>query len=144
MFILGFKHDPRFRTALEAIEAGSNPGITNALEQVTVYGAIDANFSGMRLVMEKIHEGFGSNPPPSVRESVYEIVVEEMGEKQYGGKWFSTVEEPPEHWVNLAPYSPIFRRKGAEAFCLPAPYFDLLSDVFKPPTSIPDRTRGSA
>ena len=140
MFILGFKHDPRFRTGSEAMLAGSNPGIINALEQLTVYGAIDANFSGWRLTLDNIHNQFGSDIPLSVRKSVYEIIVEEMDEKHYGGKWFHTAECPPEHWVNLGTYSPVFRRGGtrvfyrrrdAEVFCLPAPYFSLLSEVFK-------------
>jgi hypothetical protein len=139
MFILGFKHDPRFATSLEAMAAGSNPGITNAIEQVRVYGAIDANFCGMRAMIERINEHFDSNAPLSVKESVYGIIVEEMGEKQYGGKWFSTSEMPSEHWVNLGAYSPIFRREGTrtlfrrrstDVFCLSAPYFRLLSDVF--------------
>jgi hypothetical protein len=131
MFILGFKHDPRFITALEAMDAGSNPGITNALDQLTVYGAIDANFSGWRLTMKTIHEQFGSDVPLSIRDSVYEIIVEEMDEKHYGGKWFSTVGSRAEHWVDLGLYSPIFRRGGSEVFCLPAPYFKVLAEVFK-------------
>jgi len=139
MFILGLKHDPRFRTSLEAMKVGANPGIINALEELTVYGAIDANFHGMRATMKVIHADFGSNPPLSVRQSVYEVLVKEMGEKQYGGKWFSTAEKRSEHWISLGAYSPVFRcggnwvffrRKGTEVFYLPAPYFRVLSDVF--------------
>jgi hypothetical protein len=131
MFILGFKHDPRFRTASDAMLAGSNPGIINALDQLTVYGAIDANFCAWRRTMETIREQFGSDLPLSVRESVYEIIVEEMGEKQYGGKWFSAGGESAEHWVNLGAYSPVFRDGSTRVFCLPVPYFNLLSEVFK-------------
>lgn len=131
MFILGFKHEPKFRTASEAMLAGSNPGIINALDQLTVYGAIDANFCSWRTTLGTIHEQFGSDFPLSLRESVYEIIVAEMGEKQYGGKWFPTVEGPPEHWVNVGAYSPVFRRGRTEVFCLPAPYFDLLLEVFR-------------
>lgn len=131
MFILGFKHDPRFRTASEAMLAGSNPGIINALDQLTVYGAIHANFCAWRQTIKTIHEQFGSAFPPSLKEAVYENIVNEMGEKDYGGKWFSTVEGSPEHWVNLGAYSPVFRRGGTEVFCLPAPYFNLLSEVFE-------------
>jgi len=138
MFILGFKHDPRFPTALAAMLAGSNPGILNALDQLTVYGAIHANFCAWRRTMERIHEQFGSDLPLSLRESVYEIIVNEMDEKHYGGKWFPTTEGQPEHWVNLGAYSPVFRRRGrwirrgrTEVFCLPSPYFNLLSEVFE-------------
>jgi hypothetical protein len=131
MFILGFKHDPRFRTASDAMLAGSNPGIINALDQLTVYGAIHANCCGWQQTMEKIRAQFGSDLPLSLRESVYEIIVEEMDEKHYGGKWFPTGEGSHEHWVNLGAYSPVFRRGGTEVFCLPAPYFNLLSEVFK-------------
>ena len=138
MFILGFKHDPRFSTALDAMEAGSNPGITNSLDQLRVYGAIEANFYAWRQTMERIHDQLGSDPPLSLREEVYGIIVNEFDEKHYGGKWFPTPDVPPEHWVNLGAYSPVFRRRGrwlwrgrTEVFCLPAPYFHLLSEVFK-------------
>ncbi|MGB0065992.1 MAG: hypothetical protein WBP85_16230, partial [Terracidiphilus sp.] len=58
MFILGYKHDPRFRTASDAMLAGSNPGITNALDQLTVYGAIHANFCAWQQTLKVIHEQF--------------------------------------------------------------------------------------
>lgn len=131
MFILGFKHDPKFHAALDAMEAGSDPGILNALDQLRVYGAIEANFHAWRRTMEVIHEQFGSNLPPSLMEAVYENIVNEMDENHYGGKWFPTAEGSPEHWVNLGTYSPVFRREGTEVFCLPAPYFNLLSEVFE-------------
>ena len=131
MFILGFKHDPRFDTALEAMTAGSNPVILNALDQLTVYGAIHANFCSWRQMMETIHEQLGPDLPLSMRESFYEIIVDEMDEKHYGGKWFPTSERPPEHWVNVGAYSLVFRRGSTEVFCLPAPYFKLLSEVFE-------------
>lgn len=44
VFILGLKHDPQFESPIHAIAHGSNPGITNALDQLTAYGAIEANF----------------------------------------------------------------------------------------------------
>jgi hypothetical protein len=131
MFILGFKHDPRFRTALDAMRAGSNPGIVNALDQLAVYGAIDANFCSWRQMMKTIHEQVGSDLPLSLREEFYEVIVSEMDEKNYGGKWFPTAEGLPEHWISVGAYSPVFRRGGTEVFCLPAPYFSLLSEVFE-------------
>ena len=130
MFILGFKHDPRFRTSLEAMIAGSNSGILDAADQVGVYGAIHANFCAFGTLLKELGPGIS----PSLRKGVYETIVKEMDEKSYGGKWFPTAEGPPQHWVNLGPYSPIFRRRRwlrTEVFCLPAPYFNLLSEVFK-------------
>ncbi len=109
MFILGFKHDPRFHTVLDAMKAGSNPGIINALDQLKVYGEIHANLCSWRQMVKKIHEQFGPVFPRSLREAVYELIVDEMGEKQYGGKWFPAAEVPPEHWVNVGAYSPVFR-----------------------------------
>jgi len=130
MFILGFKHDPRFETALRAMMNGANPGILNAIDQLTVYGEIAASFQGWRQMMAKIHEQFGSDLPHSLREEIYEIIVSDMDEKHYGGKWFPTAQGLPEHWVNVGAYSPMFRRAGTEVFCLPAPYFKLMSEVF--------------
>lgn len=139
MFILGFKYDPGFRTALEARLAGSNPGIVNIVDELRVYGAIHANFCAWRETMKILHEELGSNLPLSVREETYRTIVDTLDEKNYGGKWFSAAKGTPEHWVNLGAYSPVFRRRrwrwlgrgGAVVFCLPAPYFDLLSEVFE-------------
>jgi hypothetical protein len=131
MFILGFKHDPRFDTALDAIENGSNPGVLNALDRSTVYGAIEANFHAWRRTMDRIHEQLGSDLTHSLREEAYGIIANELDEKHYRGKWFPTAEGSPEHWVNVGAYSPVFRRGGTEVFCLPAPYFNLLSEVFE-------------
>jgi hypothetical protein len=38
MFILGLKRDPKFETSLHAIAHGSDPGITDALDQLAAYG----------------------------------------------------------------------------------------------------------
>ena len=132
MFILGFKHDPRFRTALDAMKAGSDPGILNAVDQLRVYGEINGNLCGLGNTIKTIHEQFGSDLPLWVREELYKTIVEEMDDK-YGGKWFPTDGVPPEHWINLGPHAPVFRRRRwlrTEVFCLPAPYFNVLSEVF--------------
>jgi hypothetical protein len=132
MFILGFKHDPKFRTALEAMKAGSNPGILNAVEQLRVHAAILANLCGLGNTIKTIHEQFGSDLPPWAREELYKTIVEEMDDN-YGGKWFPTAGVLPEHWINLGPYAPVFRRRRwlcTEVFCLPAPYFKVLAEVF--------------
>jgi hypothetical protein len=111
IFILGFKHDPRFRSTLDAARAGSNPGILNALDELKVYRAIYANFCAWRQMMERICGQFGPDLPLQLKEEFYEIIVNELGEKDYGGKWFPTAEVPPEHWVNLGTYSPVFRHQ---------------------------------
>jgi len=38
MFILALKRDPKFETRLHAIAHGSDPGITDALDQLAAYG----------------------------------------------------------------------------------------------------------
>jgi hypothetical protein len=125
------------------MQAGSNPGILNAVDQVGVYGAILANFSGLRQMTDGVREQFGSDLPLSVRAEVYGIIVNELDEKNYGGKWFPAADGPPEHLVDLGAYSPVFqRRRGrlwrrcTEVFCLPAPYFYLLSELFERRTAI--------
>ncbi len=130
MFILGFKHDPKFDHILDAVKQGSNPGVLNAIDQVRIYGAIHANFIGWCSTMEKLHREFGAKLPSSLRNEVYEIVISEMDEGHYGGKWFPASDGPLEHWVNLGVYSAVFRRSGTETFWLPAPYFQLLSEFF--------------
>jgi len=133
MFILGFKHDPKFRTALEAMKAGSNPGILNAVDQVRIYGEINGNLCGLGNMVKTIQEQFGSDLPHQVREELCKTIVEEMNDN-YGGKWFPTASVPPEDWISLESYAPVFRRRRwlrTEVFCLPAPYFNVLSEVLE-------------
>ena len=131
MFILGFKHDPKYDTILDAIEDGSNPGTLDASDQVRVYGVIHANFCAWRETIEKVHHEFGANLPPAMRDEVYKIIASELDEGHYGGKWFSAKDRPHEYWADLGTYSVVFqRRKGAETFCLPTPYFRLLYEFF--------------
>ena len=139
MFILGFKHDPRFSHALDAMKANSNPGIINAVDQVEIYGQIHANFCGLARI-NAFYEQHDPNSPLISKNNFCEVIVEELNEKNYGGKWFPATEKPPEHWINMGAYSPVFRRRAtatglhqgsAEAFCLPAPYFNLLSKVLE-------------
>lgn len=63
MFILGFKHDPKFEHILDAIKQGSNPGVLNAVDQMRIYGAIQANFIGWCSTIEKLHHEFGAKLP---------------------------------------------------------------------------------
>jgi hypothetical protein len=136
MFILGFKHDPKFASSLDAIQAGSNPGVLNALEQVAVYGRLKP----ISTECARRWREYRSISVPILRRQRGSPFMRSSSKSwAYGGKWFSSVEEPPEHWINLEAYSPVFRRgrtrtffrrKGIEVFCLPTPYFRLLSDVF--------------
>jgi hypothetical protein len=130
MFILGFKYDPKFDTALGATEHGSNPGVLDAADQLRIYGAVEANFHAWRRTIEKLHREFGAELSLSLRGEVYKIVVSELDEGHYGGKWFPASDRPPEYWADLGTYSAIFRRNGAETFCLPTPYFRLLYEFF--------------
>jgi hypothetical protein len=130
MFILGLKHDPKFETTVHAILYGSTPGILDASEQLRVYVAVQANFHAWHKTIEKIQAEIGPDLPPLLRGQIYEIIVGELDEKHYGGRWFAVTRVPPEHWVNMGAYSPTFRRGENEVFCLPAPYFALLAGFF--------------
>jgi hypothetical protein len=131
MFILGLKHDPRFATVLHAVAAGASPGIINALDALSVYGAISANFHAWAKTMKKIQDEIGTDIPMPLKNEVFEIIVDELDEKHYGGKWFDEGQIRSEHWINLAMLSPVFRR-GHDVFCLPVPYFRVLSRLFDP------------
>lgn len=61
MFILGFKHDPRYETALRAMMDGANPGILNAIDQLSVHAEIASSFQGWRQMMAELREQFGSD-----------------------------------------------------------------------------------
>jgi hypothetical protein len=129
MFILGLKRDPKFETSLHAIAHGSRPGTTNAIDQLTVYGAIQANLKAWAGTVEKIHDELGAEIPSTLKDEICQIIVEELDETHYGGKWHPGTKAPPEHWVNMGPYSSVFK-KGDKVFCLPLPYFRVLSSLF--------------
>jgi hypothetical protein len=128
-FILGFKHDPKFETVLHAIAHGSEPGILDAAEQVRIYGAIDANFHAWTKTVQAIHDEIGSVIPPKLKDEVCKIIIDELDERHYGGQWFERTRIPAEHWINMADYSPLFRTEDS-VFCLPTPYFRVLSTIF--------------
>jgi len=139
MFILGFKHDPRFPHTLDAMKAGSNPGIINAVDELKIYGEIHANFCALALVMDSYKQR-DSNSSIISTDSLCYTIIKELNEKHYGGKWFPAAEKPPEHWINMGGYSLVFRHQRrlrlfhqgiAEVFCLPYPYFNLLSKVLE-------------
>ncbi len=68
---------------------------------------------------------FGPDLPLRLRKKVYGIIVNEMGEKQYGGKWFPTAEgDVRADSQTFGAYSPDIlekevrlRRGGSEVFC---------------------------
>jgi hypothetical protein len=128
MFILGLKHDPCFPTAFHAIAGGSNPGITNALDQLTAYGAIEANLHAWAKTVKKVREDIGQTIPSGIKDEIYAIIVTELNEKHLGGKWFQEAQIPSKNWVNMAHYSSVFTNDG-EVFCLPAPYVEVLKPV---------------
>jgi len=129
MFILGMKYDPKFETVLHAIAQSSNPGIVDALDYLEVHGAIHANLMAWAETVEKIHEDLGTEIPTNLKDEICRIIVDELDETHYGGKWYSDTQIPCDDWVNMRAYSPVFNR-GDEAFCLPAPYFRALCSLF--------------
>jgi hypothetical protein len=128
MFILGFKYDPKFDTVLHAVAHGSNPGIIDALHYFEVHGAIFANLRAWALTVRKLQDEIGANLPPALKDDIYRMIVAELDEKHYGGRWFQQTSIPSDDWINMASYSPLFVR-GSEVFCLPAPYFRVLGSV---------------
>lgn len=128
MFILGFKHDPKYDTILDAIEQGSNPGIIDAADQLAVYSAIFANLTTWTKWIKTIRDESGDEIPAEVKDEVYRNIVKELGAKHYGGKWFHNARIPSDDWINMGSYSPLFVR-GNAVFCLPAPYFKVLASI---------------
>ncbi|HSY52241.1 MAG TPA: hypothetical protein VLC46_25795 [Thermoanaerobaculia bacterium] len=128
MFILGFKHDPKFPTRLHAVVAGASPGLTDAAEEVSVYGAIHGNFMAISKVLEAVRAQSGGQIPARARHEMHKLILEQLTEDQYGGRWFPP-GSVPQHWVSLGEFSEIFTAPEG-VFCLPAPYVRLLSEVF--------------
>jgi hypothetical protein len=129
MFILGLKYDPQFESPLHAIAHGSNPGITNALDQLTAYGAIEANFHAWAKTVKMVLDNSkGQNISSTLKDELCGIIVDELDEKHSGGRWFDVARIPSANWTNMASYSLVFVR-GNEVFCLPAPYVTLFEPV---------------
>jgi hypothetical protein len=128
MFILGFKHDPKFGSILEAVARGSNPGILDAADQVQVWGAIEANLFAWAKTVKVIRDEVGAELSPKHKDEMYRIIVDELDEAHYGGRWFEGARAPSEGWVNMGTYSPLFARAN-EVFYLPVPYFQLLAPI---------------
>jgi len=128
MFILGFKHDPRFKTILDAVENDAPSGILNALEYARVYGAIEANFVALTKVVRKVQTDFGMNVPSQIKGEIHKLVLEELAESRYGGQWFENRDVPSSNWVHVDRFSPIFA-EGNKVFCLPEPYIEVLKTI---------------
>ncbi|MBU6501137.1 MAG: hypothetical protein KGJ89_04605 [Patescibacteria group bacterium] len=122
MFILGFKHDPKFKTSLEAMAFGENPGARNAAEEAMISSAISANFIALSHMIKNLQE---ADLTRQMKEGVYKIILEGLNEKHYGGKWFDARKIIPENWINMEKYSNIFARDN-NVFCLPEPYYKIL------------------
>ena len=125
MFILGLKRDPKFETSLHAIKHGANPGVMNALDEFEIYAAIDANFVAFSKTIKNLQD---VNLTPQIKEEVYKIILEELDEKHYGGRWFDIEKIIPKNWVSMRKYSDIFIR-GNTVFCLPGPYLTVLNPI---------------
>jgi hypothetical protein len=69
MFILGFKHDPKYATTLHAIADGANPGIIDAFEQLSIYGAIEANLRACAKTVQKLRDEIRAELPPALKYS---------------------------------------------------------------------------
>jgi hypothetical protein len=129
MFILGLKHDPHFESPLHAIAHGSNPGISNSLDQLTAYGRIEANFHAWEKTVRMVQDSEGPNPSSRLNDEVCRIIADELDEKHLGGKWFEVAQIPSANWTNMARYSEVFL-KGNEVFCLPQPYVKIFEPIF--------------
>ncbi|MGB7759899.1 MAG: hypothetical protein WBL61_08725 [Bryobacteraceae bacterium] len=128
MFILGFKHDPRFDTILHAAAARSNPGIIDAAEYLTVYGAVEANLFAWAKTVKAIHDDIGAELSPKLKGEIHQIIVDELDQAHYGGRWFERARVPSADWTNMGNYSPLFVKEN-EVFCLPAPYLEVLGSI---------------
>jgi hypothetical protein len=112
MFILGFKHEPRFETVLDAIENDAPPGILDASEYISVHGAIDANFVALAKVVRKVQTDCGMNVPFQIKGEIHKLVLEESSTSHYGGQWFDNRKVPSSNWVHMdQQFSPHFRRR---------------------------------
>jgi hypothetical protein len=128
MFILGFKHDPRFRTVFDAMKNDAPPGIINAAEYFRVYGAIHANFMALKKVLQELQKIYGMNVPSQIKSATHKLVLEELAESHYGGKWFDKRDMPSSNWVLMDQFSSIFA-EGNKVFCLPEPYVEVLKTI---------------
>jgi hypothetical protein len=97
----------------------------NALDEFTIYSAIDANFTALSKMIKKIQDVILT---PEIKTDAYQIILEELDEKHYGGRWFDTEKILPKHWVAMSKYSNIFTN-GNAVFCLPEPYFRILGPI---------------
>jgi hypothetical protein len=127
MFILGFKHDPSFPTRLHAVAAGALSGLTDVADEVRVYGAIHANFAAFSKVLEAVTAQFGDQIPIGAKHEIFKLILEELTEAHYGGRWFLR-GSLPQNWVSMGEFSHVFETTEA-VFCLPAPYVRFLSPV---------------
>jgi hypothetical protein len=128
MFVLGFKHDPKFNTSLDAIVHGANPGIMDAAEILKIEGAIVGNLRACATTVQKLRDQCGVATISELKEDIYQLIVRELDEAHYGGRWFEDTQLPSGDWVNMGKYSPLFVR-GSRVFCLPSPYFTVLESI---------------
>jgi|HubBroStandDraft_1064217.scaffolds.fasta_scaffold45550_3 hypothetical protein len=132
VFVLGFKHDPKYDTALHAIAQGSNPGIVNAIDQLTVYGAIHANPVAWTGTIEKIHDELGTEIPFYPKGRDLPSCCRRIGRGTLRRQVVPEHSNSVRVLVDTGACSPVFKRSD-EVFRLPAPYFRSLSSLFAEP-----------
>jgi hypothetical protein len=128
MEILGFTRDPNAATVLDAVAMGLSPGVLSASERVAIYGAIHANFAAIAKVVAKVRTEFSAAVPMKVKAEIHRLVLEELNEQHFGGRWFLRASPPDYGWVALDQFSPAFGTPE-RVFYLPAPYVDVLRPV---------------
>lgn len=128
MFILGLKHHPGFRNVMEAVAQNAPPGLLDAAQVLEVHGAIHGAFVGLATVINTIQAEFADNCAPEIKRELHKLILEELDEPQFGGRWCRRDELHRSHWVPMDRFSPVFARE-ALVFCLPAPYVWLLQTV---------------
>jgi hypothetical protein len=65
------------------------------------------------MTVEAIEDEIKGEIAPNLSEQICQIIVTELDESHYGGKWFDPSSMPEEHWVNMARYSPSLKKENS-------------------------------
>jgi hypothetical protein len=77
---------------------------------------------------KKLETDFGESIPPDIRPVIHGIVLDELTEENYGGRWYRRGSVPRLNWITMEQFSPVFATPEA-IFCLPEPYVTLLKPL---------------
>ena len=136
MYILDYKHSPQYENILDAVAAGANPGVLNIFDSLRVHSAIHANFMSLKKVLDDIENSRGFDKlTVGFKEEIFKLILDEINEEKYGGKWFGTDRILDENWVDMSQYSDLFSQENKK-FCLPRPYVVLLNPVLETRTFV--------